>query len=978
MSSNSAVKYEGTWANGLQDGYGCETYSNGGYYQGQMCRGLRHGYGVRKSAPYGDSNLSGQTNKIGFNPSGHYTSQSTMMIHSNSLQSSGSIELNSDDSPKPEDGFKPNIDRTLVSKNGFVLVAKPLDVPMPVGSSPSGSSSKHNGDNSSSAHLSVSGSSKSRRNSLTNKLASARIPGSNQTASLLRGLRLKKQKSTSDLDGISGRYASDNRKHGNLLTSQVDSDTPNVPFTLSPEELDITDPTTVETYTGEWKQDKRNGYGVCDRSDGLKYEGQWHNDMKCGYGVTSFKNGTKEEGKYKNNILIVDSKVKRFFQLGSSNIRQRIDEAVQIANQAQTMALKKAEIADTRAATARDKADQATTAALEADRDSQIAYSVARQYSDTQTQQQQQHQSTYGAYASPFMQAPFQLQEPMGAFEQGGPSLALGPSSALQMRRLSQQQQQLANQNRLQSNHLGYLDSTLSNQAHHQADSNQSQQTLGPVEPFNGRRGSFRGGSISHVQSARSANSSRPASAAGQPMPNHLVSNQMVDRHGTADPFNDLFDHYKTSSNPSGTASSVNFPTRARLRMTGKQASLDFAPNSGTSPTSGYTRAPSVPRHLGSSVYSNEGTSSEPRSQYLSRLQRFRMSSVDQSDEQARASFTGDRSTSDSRQQQFRHLVTSGEELQSADQLEHMSLGPDQTMRADSAGLADQAAGSSYALPQSTSSSSYLFNTVTGQPVPTPSPEGSSLRSPSSQQQQHPSQGHHYHAMMNRDAHSLADERLYQHKSHLMSPNGWSPLDRTEFANYDFTISSAPRSTQRCMKRTASLSRNTPIKSQSGLAGHSSWMTSSLLSGPTGNATSKQTISPEASNAATQEPNQQAQIPAINILNSTSRTCLIAKNDKDAGLEPASELASQRKTSLQVRYDPIELGGLMSREEAAKLSHAQREQRRLQAELAEKRAKRPLLHIYLSFKEFLAHQRLLITVLVFNVFLFKMFADLIM
>lgn len=49
----SNAKYEGTWANGLQDGYGSETYADSGTYQGQWLRGMRHGYGVRTSAPFG-------------------------------------------------------------------------------------------------------------------------------------------------------------------------------------------------------------------------------------------------------------------------------------------------------------------------------------------------------------------------------------------------------------------------------------------------------------------------------------------------------------------------------------------------------------------------------------------------------------------------------------------------------------------------------------------------------------------------------------------------------------------------------------------------------------------------------------------------------------------------------------------------------------------------------------------------------------
>jgi junctophilin len=52
----------------------------------------------------------------------------------------------------------------------------------------------------------------------------------------------------------------------------------------------------VETYSGEWKNDKRSGYGVCERTDGLKYEGEWFNNKKNGYGLTTFQDGAIEEG----------------------------------------------------------------------------------------------------------------------------------------------------------------------------------------------------------------------------------------------------------------------------------------------------------------------------------------------------------------------------------------------------------------------------------------------------------------------------------------------------------------------------------------------------------------------------------------------------------------------------------------------------------------------------------------------------------
>ena len=57
---------------------------------------------------------------------------------------------------------------------------------------------------------------------------------------------------------------------------------------------------------GEWKNDKRSGFGISERSDGLKYEGEWFNNRKYGYGVTTIR-GQIEEGKYKNNVLVTST-----------------------------------------------------------------------------------------------------------------------------------------------------------------------------------------------------------------------------------------------------------------------------------------------------------------------------------------------------------------------------------------------------------------------------------------------------------------------------------------------------------------------------------------------------------------------------------------------------------------------------------------------------------------------------------------------
>lgn len=1019
-----------------------------------MCRGLRHGYGVRMSAPYGDSQLN-NPNKNGVTTQLSSSSglSSSMLIHSNSLQTQASLDLDDPDSPKPEDGFKPNIDRTLASKNGFVLVAKPLDVPM----STSSTSKQYNGDNSSNLGIGIkasggggfsnSSSSSNRRNSLTNKFSSSRIPGSNQTVNLLRGLRLKKQKSTSDLDAVSGGASSGGIGGRNTPSGNKQSDLPIVPFSLSPEELDITDPTTVETYTGEWKHDKRNGHGVCDRSDGLKYEGQWHNDMKCGYGVTTFKNGTKEEGKYKNNILIVDSKVKRFFQFSSANIRQRIDDAVKMAQQAQTMALKKAEIAETRAATARDKADQATTAALEADRDSQIAFSVARQYSDT-TQQQQLGLADIQMGSSSMMQQQQQQlhhQQPLQQqFEQMLPNLAM-PSNGLQRLRIPQHQQQFnkyTGNNNMQYNQLSESNLPGGTDIEMDFDSYQNQQQqqqkqhqyLGPIEPFNGRRGSFRGGSqsLSGYQTAFTArNQNTQMSQPGPnvtPVSSNLSGhfNQTSKRQQPSDPFNDLFDHYKS------TTAGSNFPTNFNSRrMPHKQTSLDNS----------HLSRSSVPRKLpqaGSSMAPNEDRNSGGRRN--SRM--LRMSSMDHAEEN-KQNYTAQAMRSPSRlsrqssqeqqasegggniQQQFKHLVTSGEDLQQQQQQEQqLQLQPQQqqalsqlhptTQQQQQHQQHNSTNSSGGDMAQSTAGSSYY-----GGPTQTPSPDNqSSFRSPSSQyyahQQQVPQGGYprafppaHYqhHLMKQRDVHSLADEQLYMADRRYRDT---SLIDKTDFINYDFAISSSPPPSHRYRRRTASLSRNTPSKSSDFKGHHSN--TGSVLNNaapiqakrlldrsdvrgstspvPTnnhGNNQSAQQItspttytSPINLNSSGIQFSAEHGFERLNHNVMPNHIDVISNNSSHLTVDSSSAASSllMRKPSLQVRYDPNDFGGLMSREEVAALSHAQREQRRIEAELAEKRAKQPFFHIYLSLKEFIARKRLLLSVLIFNLFLLKLFSDL--
>lgn len=140
------------------------------------------------------------------------------------------------------------------------------------------------------------------------------------------------------------------------------------------------DASVTETYLGEWKNDRRTGFGISERSDGLRYEGEWFNNRKYGYGVTTFRDGNKEEGKYKNNVLITSQKKKHLFLIRSAKFRERIEAAVNAAQRASKIALQKADIAISRTATARGKAELADIAAEHAREDSEIAQHTAKQF----------------------------------------------------------------------------------------------------------------------------------------------------------------------------------------------------------------------------------------------------------------------------------------------------------------------------------------------------------------------------------------------------------------------------------------------------------------------------------------------------------------------------------------------------------------------------------------------------------------------
>jgi len=87
-----------------------------------------------------------------------------------------------------------------------------------------------------------------------------------------------------------GGLGADRKRHGSLGNAGNGGSDQQQSLVTGIVDMIGTEPRAIETYSGEWKNDKRSGFGVCERSDGLRYEGEWVDDCKCGYGVKIFVN----------------------------------------------------------------------------------------------------------------------------------------------------------------------------------------------------------------------------------------------------------------------------------------------------------------------------------------------------------------------------------------------------------------------------------------------------------------------------------------------------------------------------------------------------------------------------------------------------------------------------------------------------------------------------------------------------------------
>ncbi|XP_073406875.1 junctophilin-1 isoform X2 [Dendrobates tinctorius] len=212
------------------------------------------------------------------------------------------------------------------------------------------------------------------------ELMTGKKKGLFRRGSLLGSIKLRKSESKISISSKRSSVRSDaamsrissSDANSTISFGDLDSD-------YSPVE-DHVDATTTETYMGEWKNDKRTGFGVSERSNGMKYEGEWLNNRRHGYGCTIFPDGTKEEGKYKNNVLVRGIR-KQLIPIKNTKTKEKVDRAVEGAQRAAAVARTKVEIAASRTAHARAKGDAADQASQAARQESDIARAVARELS---------------------------------------------------------------------------------------------------------------------------------------------------------------------------------------------------------------------------------------------------------------------------------------------------------------------------------------------------------------------------------------------------------------------------------------------------------------------------------------------------------------------------------------------------------------------------------------------------------------------
>lgn len=135
----------------------------------------------------------------------------------------------------------------------------------------------------------------------------------------------------------------------------------------------------AQIYSGEWKEDKRHGYGVLKVLGLYTYYGEWNQNARTGYGVLSYESGRKEEGLWQNGKLIEVFKRKKI-SFKTSQLETKINQAHTNAIQAADVARNKAMLSESRASTAIAKSRVAQKSAQQAVTSAQYAKNRADLY----------------------------------------------------------------------------------------------------------------------------------------------------------------------------------------------------------------------------------------------------------------------------------------------------------------------------------------------------------------------------------------------------------------------------------------------------------------------------------------------------------------------------------------------------------------------------------------------------------------------
>ncbi|XP_078731839.1 junctophilin-2-like isoform X1 [Lampetra fluviatilis] len=361
-SMSSGARYEGTWSNGLQDGYGTETYSDGGTFLGQWINGIRQGYGVRQSVPFGMA--APVCSPLGTSLTSlrsEHANGAALLLNSDGTPLPGSPPAFGGDKgsplPSPTSPMSPislggvgglTLGPGLATRMGFALSLRP---------DPDTDHKKARGG----SFLGVLG---LRRSSSRSSLASQQSKRSS-----FRSATPVSVGSSAASDTAS--EAADRR-----------SDAAGGGADEGPEE-EAVDATATEAFAGEWKGDRRSGFGVAERSDGLKYEGEWLDNRRHGYGRTTLPDGRKQEGKFRRNALARPARKRTLIPLRARKMREKVERAVEGAQRAAAIAKQKADIALSRTQHARGKMEAADAAAHAAQEASKLARMISKELAPT-------------------------------------------------------------------------------------------------------------------------------------------------------------------------------------------------------------------------------------------------------------------------------------------------------------------------------------------------------------------------------------------------------------------------------------------------------------------------------------------------------------------------------------------------------------------------------------------------------------------